>query len=222
MNTAKLTSRATPQWSRQPDKYASLDALMQAQRPESYRIVLKDRRSPVTVIAPHGGLIEPGTSALAHAIAGDKYNLFDFQGLQREAPRDLHVTATRFREPNLCQMLSRSRAAAAIHGMHTQGAETIFLGGLNRKLKGLVYRALTAVKFDVNPDSPLYRGEHPRNVVNLARGHGVQLEIPNELFAELFEGTLFNAHDENLVTTPRFEALVNAVRHGIHGFLIAA
>jgi phage replication-related protein YjqB (UPF0714/DUF867 family) len=201
------------------DRYSSLTALKQGKDKSCYRIRLQDRRSLLTVIAPHGGFIEAGTSELAHAIAKDKFNLFDFQGLQREAPQDLHVTATRFRDPHLCELLRTSLAAVALHGMHDQSTREIFLGGLNFQLKELVLQELLRSGFEVNPHSPLYRGVSRANIVNLAGEHGVQLEIPNELFAELFAGDRFHADGRCPPTTTRFNALVHALRKAMQIYL---
>ena len=48
-----------------------------------YRIRV-DRRahSPVLIVAPHGGMIEVGTSEIADSVAGADYSLFSFEGLK--------------------------------------------------------------------------------------------------------------------------------------------
>jgi phage replication-related protein YjqB (UPF0714/DUF867 family) len=53
----------------------------------------------VAVIAPHGGGIEPGTSELATAIAGDDFSLYLFEGLKSAGNGELHITSTNFDEP---------------------------------------------------------------------------------------------------------------------------
>jgi phage replication-related protein YjqB (UPF0714/DUF867 family) len=197
------------------DKYSSLAALKEQLGTDVFRKRVCDRRSDITIIAPHGGFIEAGTSAIAKAIAGRRYNLFDFQGLQRENPLDLHVTATNFRDRQLSALLDKSTAAVSIHGMGAQRHKDIWLGGLNRELKGMVLEQLRKRGFDVNPDSPMYRGESPRNVVNLARNQGVQLELSDELLAELFVETRFTTGGRCPKTTTRFADLVAAVRDAI-------
>jgi phage replication-related protein YjqB (UPF0714/DUF867 family) len=197
------------------DKFPSLAALKEQLGTDVFRKRVCDRRSDITIIAPHGGFIEAGTSAIAKAIAGRRYNLFDFQGLQRENPLDLHVTATNFRDRQLTGLLDKSIAAVSIHGMGEQHHKDIWLGGLNGKLKGLVLEKLRERRFDVNPDSPMYRGESPRNVVNLARNQGVQLELSNELLAELFVKTRFTTGGRCPKTTARFADLVAAVQEAI-------
>jgi phage replication-related protein YjqB (UPF0714/DUF867 family) len=53
----------------------------------------------VAIIAPHGGKIEPGTSEIAAAIAGDDYSLYRFQGLRDRPREELHITSAKFDEP---------------------------------------------------------------------------------------------------------------------------
>jgi phage replication-related protein YjqB (UPF0714/DUF867 family) len=194
------------------DKYASLTALRQFEKPEDYRVRLLDRASPLTVIAPHGGFIDAGTSGIASAIAGREYNLYDFQGLRREDSFELHVTSTRFSDPPLTRLLERSTAAVAVHGMGDTGEETIWLGGLNRPLKAAMYRRLVSAGFDVNDDSPAYRGESPRNVVNRVKNHGVQFELPRGLIRQLYRDELFLTNGRTPSVTPRFRSLVRAIR----------
>ncbi len=198
------------------DKYPSLAALKDHLRKDDYRIRCLDRRSPVTIIAPHGGYIEPGTSTIARAVAGRQYNLFDFQGLREDLAKDMHVTATRFRDPLLTQLLKSSTLAVSIHGMGNQGHTAIWLGGRNKTLKELALLSMRARSFEVNPDSPLYRGESPRNVVNLSAGQGVQLELSIELMGELFNGTsFFYPRGPKPETTDRFNALIGSIREAL-------
>ncbi len=200
------------------DKYTSLAALKEHLGINAWHSRVADRRSNITIISPHGGYIEAGTSSIAHKIAGRNYNLFDFQGLHRENPQDLHVTATNFRDRQLTAMLDNSVAAISIHGMGNQRKAEIWLGGLNKHLKGLVLEALRKRNFAVNPESPLYRGESPRNVVNLASNFGVQLEISDELMAELFIRRRFTKSGRCPKTNPCFDALVAAVRETIEPY----
>jgi phage replication-related protein YjqB (UPF0714/DUF867 family) len=200
------------------DKYTSLAALKEQVGKDNWRIRCLDRGADVTIIAPHGGYIDAGTSALAQAIAGRRFNLFDFQGLQRTNPLDLHVTATNFRDPQLSQLLKRSKVAVSVHCMGPQGQATIWLGGLNAVLKQLVLNQLQQAGFHVDPNSPMYRGENPRNVVNLAAEHGVQLELSTELVTQLYVGKPFLHSGRLPRTTPRFDELVAAVRSALRQY----
>jgi len=55
------------------DKYASFQILASMEREnDDFRIRPVGRRAATVVVAPHGGSIEPGTSEIAEAIAGDQ------------------------------------------------------------------------------------------------------------------------------------------------------
>ncbi|SRR5579885_1483890 len=200
-----------------PDKYQSVSALKRDLGPGAYRIRRLDRGSRITVIAPHGGFIDPGSSAVARAVAGREHNLFDFQGLREDLAADMHVTATRFRDPALTPLLAACEAAVSVHWMGNQGAAMIWLGGRNWRLKVLVLKELTAAGFTVNANGPRYRGESPLNVVNLPRQQGVQLEISEELMCRLFRGKPFHPR-LRARTTVQFTRLVKAVRTAIASY----
>ena len=203
------------------DKYGSVSEIEEKLGKQAFRVRVINRRAPLTVIAPHGGHIEPGTSRLAAAIASRRYNLFDFQGLITPGAFDLHVTSTRFRHPRLTQLLDRSRAALSVHSMGRTGERTIWLGGLNQPLKQNVLRRLTDAGFHVNPDSPFFRGESPDNCVNLCAEHGVQLELSRELFDELFVQARFVPVAQLKLTT-KFKQMVAVTRQATEEYLRGA
>ena len=72
------------------DLYPDLDTLKaRYRRWQHYNIRIFDMLSDVTIVSPHGGFIEAGTSHIAQLVAGRNYNFFDFQGLLTELPRKL-------------------------------------------------------------------------------------------------------------------------------------
>jgi phage replication-related protein YjqB (UPF0714/DUF867 family) len=201
------------------DVYPNIEALKRAMhRERDYRIRVIDRASSVTIVAPHGGFVDEGTSALARAVAGCNYNLFDFQGLRDVDAFQLHVTSTRFRDPQLGRLLLRSDFAVSLHGMGDEpGQESvIWLGGLNKGLKQLMQQALENEGFNVNPAPPRFRGEHPDNVVNLAQFHGVQLELPLSLRKHMYCGGITFYRDGKCPKpTAVFARFVRSVRASI-------
>lgn len=198
------------------DKYQSLTALKAALRARiDYRIRVVDRNSWITIIAPHGGFIDAGTSAIARTLADRSYNLYDFQGLRRENAAELHVTSTRFRDSELSKLLKNSQTALAVHWMGSCHEPVIWLGGLNKSLKDKVLIHLRTAGFSVNPDSPRYRGESLNNIVNLPSQYGVQLEISDELMARLFQGATFLECGRKPKTTAEFHQLVKALREAL-------
>ena len=87
-----------------------------------YNIHVIDRNSPVTVVALHGGRIEWGTDQIATALAQSDYNLYIFKGLRRDGNRHLHIASHQFNEPQLLNLLKKSRTVISIHGYHTATA----------------------------------------------------------------------------------------------------
>ena len=91
------------------DRYSSFAALADSEREGvDYRIVLQRTAAVHCVVAPHGGGIEPGTSELASAIAARDHSLYAFEGLKRADNLDLHVTSTRFDEPQCLALIASS------------------------------------------------------------------------------------------------------------------
>ncbi|CAN5147468.1 hypothetical protein BH11CYA1_BH11CYA1_28330 [soil metagenome] len=207
------------------DFYPNLTALKRdLVKNKHYRTKVVDTGSDITVIAPHGGFIEPGSSYIARAVAGKQFNLYDFQGLRRRKPIELHVTSTRFRDRRLNDLLLHSRAALSIHSMGEVGPGEIWIGGLNLALKQRVCDHLSAAGFVVNGDSPRYRGIHPANIVNLPSERGVQIELSGNVIATMFamEGPPFGRRVTQLPTTERFDAFVGAVRTALGLVAVAA
>lgn len=177
------------------DRYRSLEELMKGEREGvDYRLIVEDRNHEVTLIAPHGGGIEPGTSEVALSVAGSELNLFVFEGIKPRGNGALHVASTRFRHPKLDSLLRKSRVAISIHGKegHVEG---IGVGGLNVKLATLILRSLARAGFDAKMETdPGLNAGLPENVVNMVRERGVQLELTRRLRSHLRrEGRLMTA-----------------------------
>ncbi len=168
---------------RRLNKYSSYAELARHEvQGRDYRI-RADRRahSPVLVVAPHGGMIEVGTSEIANSVAGAEYSLFSFEGLKPHgANRDLHVTSHQFDHPDCLAMAARSEIVLAVHGC--LGESLIHVGGLDCELTARLARHLLAAGFDVDAESVRYPGRHPLNICNRgSREMGAQLEITYDL-----------------------------------------
>jgi phage replication-related protein YjqB (UPF0714/DUF867 family) len=164
-------------------KYASFAELARHERPgRDYRVRISEApHARVLVAAPHGGMIELGTSEVARLIAGDDHSLFIFEGLKPYGTnRDLHITSHRFDHPDCLAMAARCDTVVSVHGC--VGDSCIHLGGLDEELGGRIADALCAAGFEVERRSSRYPGQHPHNICNLgARGRGVQIEITYDL-----------------------------------------
>ena len=82
-----------------------------------FSIRVMPRETSAAIIAPHGGMIEPGTSDIAAAIAGNDYGLYCFEGLRDRPHRDLHITSANFREPKCVELVAGCDLVVAVHGL---------------------------------------------------------------------------------------------------------
>jgi phage replication-related protein YjqB (UPF0714/DUF867 family) len=56
--------------------------------------------SRIAIIAPHGGGIEPGSSTIARAIAGEDINMYLFEGIKvAKGNAIVHIASHHFDEP---------------------------------------------------------------------------------------------------------------------------
>lgn len=180
-----------------------------------YRIRVTARPSPIAVIAPHGGLIEPGTSEATLAIAEEIFSFYCFESLTLRAKGDgLHITSTRFDEPQALQLVRASDVAISVHGRKNGEDEaSIWVGGLHEPLRDSIAAALRGHGFrakSVGEGHPL-AGRDPANICNRGRRRaGVQLELPRALRIRF-------ANDPR-----RRSSFAAAVRHAIHEKLIGS
>lgn len=146
-----------------------------------YRISICDRGSTVTVLAPHGGKIEPKTSYIARKIAENKFNFYCFEGIKPLNNRSLHLTSHNFDEPQALCLLSRSPTVVTIHACRDK--ETlVYPGGRDKDLIDNIVIQLNVAGIPVAKRNPKYPGTNPHNVCNRgASGRGAQLEISRGL-----------------------------------------
>lgn len=164
------------------DIYSGFDELITHEEPgKDYTISIQDLGSPVTIIAPHGGKIEPGTSDLAKNIAINHYNYYCFDGIKNNNNGCLHITSHHFDEPSALKILSTSDVVVAIHAC-TGNAGLVHIGGLDKILKKMIADELEARAISVSKAHLRFRGLHLDNICNRgATRKGVQLEITRDL-----------------------------------------
>jgi phage replication-related protein YjqB (UPF0714/DUF867 family) len=157
------------------DKYLNFEELVSQE--SEYRIEVVDRASEVTIIAPHGGRIEPRTAEIAALIAGDHYNLFCFHGLKQDDNHDLHITSHRFDHPRALEMVSKARYVIAVHGC-TVAEPIAYLGGLDTGLIAQISTELTTLHIENKCNFGRFSGTHQHNICNRGQSkRGVQLEL---------------------------------------------
>jgi phage replication-related protein YjqB (UPF0714/DUF867 family) len=168
-----------------PDRYSSfLDLSKSEQVGIVYRVWVIDRSSKTAIFAPHGGHIEPGTSDVASAVAGETLSLYLFEGLLDWRPHsDLHLTSTKFDEPQAVKLAGSSRVVVAVHGRRDyEDAHTVWMGGLDHRLRDEIERDLKSAGFAAKSEGHNFAARHPNNICNRGSSKaGVQLEIPFSL-----------------------------------------
>ena len=173
----------------------------------------QNRPGATVVIAPHGGGIEPGTSEIAEAIAGDELSFYVFEGNRQSGNQELHITSTRFDEPRCIALVTASPRAIAVHG-EDSGEETAFLGGRDEAVLNRLRDSLVAEGFNVHTHkNSALQGRDKANICNRAQStRGVQMELSNGLRSSFFESLTRRGHRSR---TERFEQFVAAVRQAI-------
>jgi phage replication-related protein YjqB (UPF0714/DUF867 family) len=161
-----------------------------------------------TILAPHGGGIEPGTSELCLAVAGYHpanlpitppagvtYDYWMFEGLRADDNDELHVTATGCDDGVAVSLCAGSLNALSLHGFKPEpelpaDAQVVLVGGRNLALKELLLGALGRAGLDARDAASLgeLNGDDPQNIVNRTLlGMGGQLELTTPLRRAMFE-----------------------------------
>ena len=165
-----------------PDKYASFEQLSVSEPAGSYEIEFRQMNSAIALIAPHAGKIEPGTSEICRFVAGDDLTYYLFQGRKPNNNADLHITSSRFDEP---QGLAAAASAQVVTTFHGQSGSGFFVnvGGLASELGQTLINRLTEAGYSASRQAnPSLQGLDQNNICNRGSSNqGVQLEISRGL-----------------------------------------
>jgi phage replication-related protein YjqB (UPF0714/DUF867 family) len=177
----------------------SFEQLKTLQEGEDYNIETREGPTGVLVIAPHAGVIEPGSAMLAEDIAGKSHDLYTFRAYKQycndEGCRSLHVTSTKFKEPRLMEMAGSADMAVSIHAYGSRAKEEkgeeipkVIVGGGNKEMRDNVADNLRARGFnvEVREKGQRFSGTSDRNLVNQPPQKGVQIEVSRALMRELY------------------------------------
>lgn len=149
---------------------------------EDYQIRFYLRDERVLIMAPHGGKIEPTTSMIAEAIAGENYSFYSFEGLKEEGNGILHIESHLFDEPRALQAIKKADVVITIHGQLNHREGFIMVGGLNVELRSGIRRLLETAGFQTRTPTEGLQGIDPENICNRGRlKGGVQLEISRKM-----------------------------------------
>ncbi len=181
---------------------------------KDYRIHFRHRKSGILVMAPHGGGIEPGTTEIADALAGDEHSFYCLDGLKKRGNWNLHITSRRFDEPRGTDIANNSQTIVTIHGCKEKG-KIVYIGGRDKLLKEKIIKATKLAGFAVK-ESPRFPGINKLNICNRSRtGRGVQLEISMGLRRAMFQDI---SRIKRKKTTKIFAEFISAVRRALSDF----
>lgn len=174
---------------------------------------LDQRSSSTTIIAPHGGGIEPGTSELCLATAGYHpatmcvtpaggpiYDYWMFEGLRTSGNGELHVTATHCDDDIAVALCAGACNVLAIHGCAyprtglSEQLQAVLVGGRNAAFRHVLMEELTTAGFQAIDATGVASlgGVSPNNIANRTLlGMGAQLELTAPLRSAMF---LANTH----------------------------
>jgi phage replication-related protein YjqB (UPF0714/DUF867 family) len=167
-----------------------------------------DDMPKTTILAPHGGGIEPGTSELCLAVAGYHpanlpqippagvtYDYWMLEGVRERDNAELHVTAVGCDDGVAVSLCAGSLNALALHGFQpgppdmSEDDQVVLVGGGNTILKDYLLEGLRRAKFDAR-DADLHgelNGDATCNIVNRTLlGMGAQLELSTPLRDAMF------------------------------------
>jgi phage replication-related protein YjqB (UPF0714/DUF867 family) len=169
------------------DRYGNMSELFAATREHrEFRLHHRAGRSGVAIVAPHGGIMEPGTFEIADAIAGARHGFYCFEALVD----GLHVTSHRFDDPTCLRLVRAADHVITVHGCldknpHRTESDapdlSVAIGGLDRAFGALMREEIELAGFAIG-HRPELAGVHPLNICNRGRrGQGVQLELTRSL-----------------------------------------
>ncbi|MFJ8435213.1 poly-gamma-glutamate hydrolase family protein [Kitasatospora sp. NPDC094019] len=190
-----------------------------------------------TVIAPHGGGIEGGTSELCLAVAGyhpadlaptpaagPVHDFWMFEGLRSSGNSALHVTSTHNDDTVARAMCAGSLNVLSLHGCTAAqagletGAAAVLVGGLNPVLRQYLTEqfAEAGIRAVTASGEEEIAGISPDNICNRSLlGMGAQLELTTELRTALFAPGRNTRTERAANTLPLFWTFTNAVRTAV-------
>lgn len=171
-----------------PDKYTSFADLEKGERlGVDYRVRSVSWKARTAIVAPHGGRIEPGTSEIAEAIAGEDFSFYAFEGIKGRNNGRLHITSTGFDEPACLALVTQAERVIAIHGENSDQS-IVFLGGRDQVGVCRIREVLERCGFCLKKHtSPWLQGIDVRNICNRGKAQaGVQVELSSGLRRSFF------------------------------------
>jgi len=170
-------------------------------------------RSPLGVMAIHGGNIERGTEQLAYYIAHHaQASLYVISPRTQKRDWKYHISSNKIdprHSQTLTEFLSHVKTAISIHG-HIIKKNILCIGGLNHVLRKRILHSLKDQfeVVDAVEEGGICKnlsGQNPKNVVNLPPEKGVQIEIP------LILRNVFEHRPYETMPSPQTESLAHSL-----------
>ena len=189
------------------------------QEGKDYLIHSRKKKSHIAIVAHHGGKIQPGTTEIADAIAGEDYNFYSFEGIKNGLENGrLHIHSHLFDEPRALDIVTKVHQVIAIHGMADyeghdmeDNDEVIYLGGLDNDLKEEVEKSLIKANFKNITNKSYLQETNPKNICNRGQtGQGVQIGLSWGLRKKLFDSLKSETKEPTL-----FDRFVQAIRDAL-------
>ena len=188
------------------ENYADLSR--SEQEGEDYQIRVRSLLSDTAILALHGGKMEPGTSELADAVAGEELAFYSFEGLKSRGNSILSIRGTAFDEPRGIELIESVDRVLEFHGDVSQNA-IVLVGGRDVEWIERLESTLSAAGFQVQRS---HRGERERQPCNRGRtGRGVYIDLPQRLRQQLFDSLERETNPEE----SHFIQFVKAIRASI-------
>lgn len=139
------------------------------------------------IAAPHGGGIEPGTTEIAEAIAGDDFGFYTVKGiLEKHNKEILHITSHNFDEPGFLKSAPLHRRVLGVHGRGNKGKHVqVWVGGGRSAVVKRAVELFRLANYSSEVDTH-YNGDHPQNICNRGVQPGLQLELPKAFREQFF------------------------------------
>ncbi len=199
------------------DRYSSFEQLKTFEREGiDFRVRWRMGCSGIAILSIHGGDIEPGTSMIADAIAGNDHSYYALEGLKSSGNKALHITSTHFDEPTAIEIVCRSETVITVHGCSGTD-EVVYVGGRDQNMKRRICRKLREAGFVAEKASkPRFVGMDLANICNLTeRRMGVQLEISRGLRCRMISDSQAETPEK---ASELLDRLARAVREAIEPF----
>lgn len=120
-------------------------------------------------------------------MAGEDLSYYLFEGRKIRGNGTLHITSTRFDEPQGLALLQAARTVITIHGKD-DAEEPVFLGGRDVRAIELMTNALREQGFVVHDPESTIEGRSPQNICNAGQCRtGLQVELSKGLRLTFFQ-----------------------------------